>query len=107
MGVAMAVALVKKRREAAKGMPRITEVVHGSVVIVNRSCGKANCRCQKGFKHSSLYISQRHKGRTRMIYIPKRSEAEVRRLVNNYRKIKVVMDKISDVSIQMLTKGGR
>ena len=103
----MAVGLVKKRREAAKGMPRITEVVHGSVVIVNRSCGKANCRCQKGFKHCSLYISKRHKGKTRMIYIPKRSQAAVRRFVDNYRELKVVMDKISDMNIRMLTKGGR
>ena len=105
MGVAMAVGLVKKRREAAKGMPRITEVVYGSVVIVNRSCGKANCRCQKGFKHSSLYISQRYKGRTRMIYIPKRSEANVRRFVNNYHQLKVVMGKVSDINIGILTKG--
>ena len=103
----MVVEPLKKRREAAKGMPRITEVVHGSVVIVNRSCGKVNCRCQKGFKHSSLYISQRYKGKTRMIYIPKRSEADVRRFVNNYRELKVVMDKISDINIRMLTKGGR
>ena len=103
----MAVGLLKKRREAAKGMPRITEVVHGSMVIVNRSCGKTNCRCQKGFKHSSLYISQRYKGRTRMIYIPKRSETDVRRFINNYRDLKVVMDKISEMNIRMLTKGGR
>ena len=99
----MTVEPLKNRREAAKGMPRITEVVHGSIVIVNRSCGKTNCRCQKGFKHSSLYISQRHKSKTRMIYIPKRSEAHVRRFVNNYHKIKVVMGKISDINLLMLT----
>ena len=101
----MAVELLKKCREATKGMPRITEVVHGSIVIVNRSCGKTNCRCQKGFKHSSLYISQRYKGKTRMIYIPKRSEANVRRFVKNYHDIKIVMDRISGINLRTLTKG--
>ena len=100
-----AVDLSKKRREAAKGMPRIQEVVRGSVVIMDRLCGKTSCRCQKGFKHRSLYISQRYKGRTRMIYIPKRLESIARRLISNHHKIKIVMDKISDVNIRMLTKG--
>jgi hypothetical protein len=101
----MAVELLKKRREAAKGISRIQEVIRGSLVIMARHCGNAACRCQKGFKHRSLYVSQRHKGKTRMIYIPKRSEATVRRLISNYRKVKMVMDRISDVNIKMLTKG--
>ena len=97
--------LFKKRREAAKGMLRMQEVVRGSVVIMNRLCGKTSCRCQKGFKHRSLYISQRYKGRTRMIYISKRLESTARRLISNHHKIKIVMDKISDINIRMLTKG--
>ena len=101
----MAVDMLKKRREAAKGMPRIQEIMRGSIVMMDRHCGNASCRCQKGFKHRSLYVSQRYKGKTRMIYIPKRSEATVRRLINNYRKVKAVMDRISDVNITMLTKG--
>ena len=101
----MTVELLKKSREVAKGIPRIQEVIRGSIVIMARHCGNASCRCQKGFKHRSLYVSQRYKGKTRMIYIPKRSEATVRRLISNYRKVKMVMDKISDVNIKMLTKG--
>ncbi len=100
----MAIEANKKLREATQGMPRITQVVHGSIVIVNRSCGKANCRCQKGFKHSSLYISQRYKGKTRMIYIPKRSETKVRDFVSNYHKLKVVMNKVTNINIRVLTK---
>ena len=105
MGALMAVEANKKLREAIQRMPRITRVVHGSMVIVNRSCGKTNCRCQKGFKHSSLYISQRYKGKTRMIYIPKRSEAKVRDFVNNYHKLKAIMNKVTGINIRMLTKG--
>ena len=95
----------KKRRKASVGIPRIQEVIRGSIVTMKRYCGKAGCRCQKGFKHCSLYISQRHAGKTRMIYIPKNSEVSVRRLIDNYRKLKTIMDKMSDMNIQMLTKG--
>ena len=97
--------LIKKRHEAAKGIPKVQEVMRGAIVIMNRVCGKASCRCQKGFKHSSMYISQSYKGKTRMIYIPKRSQATVRRFISNYLKLKVVMNKISDVNIRILTKG--
>ena len=95
----------KNNHPALKGMPAIQEVVRGSIVTMQRHCGKAGCRCQKGFKHSSLYISQRHNGKTRMIYVPKCSEIVARRLIDNYRKLKTIMDKMSDANIQMLTKG--
>jgi hypothetical protein len=97
--------LINKRQEAAKGMPKVQEVMRGAIVIMNRKCGKATCRCQKGFKHSSMYVSQSNKGKTRMIYIPKRSQAAVRRFIDNYLKLKVIMNKISNVNIKMLTKG--
>ena len=100
----MTVDLLKKRREVAKRIPWIQEVMRGSIVMMDRYCGNATCRCQKGFKHRSLYVSQRYKGRTRMIYIPKRSEADVRRYINNYCKLKAVMDEISVINIQMLTR---
>jgi hypothetical protein len=100
-----AVEVLKKRRVVAKAQPSVQEVIRGSIVIMARHCGNATCRCQKGFKHRSLYISQRYRGKTRMIYVPKRSEAAVRRFINNYRKTKAVMDKISDANIKMLTKG--
>jgi hypothetical protein len=97
----------RKRSETAKGAPRIGEIIRGSIVMMDRHCGNARCRCQRGFKHRSLYVSQRYKGRTRMIYIPKRSEATVRLYISNYLKFKGVMDKISDVNIRMLSKGQR
>jgi hypothetical protein len=95
----------KNKREAAKAIPPIRNVIHGSIVIMDRSCGKAGCRCQKGFKHRSLYISQRHDGKTRMVYVPKRSEEKIALLISNYRKIKDAMNKFSEINIKQLTKG--
>lgn len=96
-----AAALLQTRRKAAKAMPQIEEILRGSIVEVKRYCGKANCRCSKGRKHRSLYISQSNKGESRLIYIPQHSEKEVRRLIDNYRKLKVVMEKISRINIRL------
>jgi len=98
-------ALLKKRRKTAKQKPPLEKTLRGSIVIVKRSCGKAGCRCQKGQKHRALYVSQSYNGKTRMIYIPQRSEKEARRLVDNYRALKVTLEKVSEINIKMLTRG--
>lgn len=100
------VTLLQKRRKAAKEMPRIQEILRGSIVRVKRYCGKVNCRCQKGFKHGSLYVSQSHQGQSRLVYIPHRSEKEVRRFIRNYQLLKSVMEKISCINMELATTSG-
>ena len=95
--------LIGKRLKAAKKMPPVEEILRGSIVIVKRYCGKANCRCLKGHKHRSLYISQSNKGESRLIYIPQRSEKEVRRLIRNYQALKKATEEISRINIQLMT----
>ena len=101
--------LFAKRRKAAGEIPRIEKILRGSVVVVKRYCGKVNCRCLKGFKHRSLYVSQSNKGQSRLVYIPKRSEKEVRQLIRNYQELKSVMEKISRINMRLVTAsaGGR
>lgn len=96
-----AVNLLKYRRKAAREA-QIEDVMRGSLVMMKRVCGKPNCRCLKGYKHKSLYLSQYHKGFPRMIYIPKRAEVATRRMIRNYRKLKVILHKISDANIQLI-----
>lgn len=96
-----------QRRQAARQMPPLEEILRGSVVIVNRYCGKPSCRCLKGYKHRALYVSQSQKGKPRLVYIPQRSEKEVRMLIRNYRKMKVVMEKISRINLERVTAARR
>ena len=92
-----------KRHQAASQMPPLEEILRGSVVIVNRYCGKPSCRCLKGYKHRALYVSQSQQGKPRLVYIPQRSEKEVHRLIKNYRRMKVVMEKISQINLERVT----
>jgi hypothetical protein len=94
--------LIGKRLKAAKKIPPVEEILRGSIVVVKRYCGKANCRCLKGHKHRSMYISQSNKGESRLIYIPQRSENEVRRLIRNYQALRSVMEEISRINMRLM-----
>lgn len=96
--------LLKKYRRITKQMPKIEECVRGSLVVMNRFCGKSNCRCQKGLKHKSIYLSQSYKGKTRMIYLPQGSEGNAHQYVKNYRKIRGILNSVSDINIKLFTK---
>ena len=64
-----------------------------------------NCKCMKGYKHESLYISQGFKGKTRMIYVPKSSSKKVRQYVEHYHEIKRFLDESSQTNIKKITEG--
>jgi hypothetical protein len=97
-------ALLKKRRKLLKQLPKIEDSIRGSLVIMRRVCGKPNCHCQKGTRHKALYISQSQAGRTRMVYIPQPKEAKAHQYIKNYRKIKALLNRLSDINIKLLTK---
>lgn len=96
--------LLKKRKRASKQVPKAEESIRGSAVIMNRSCGKPGCRCQKGSKHKAVYLSQSRKGKTRMVYIPRHNVENMRKYIKNYQKTKAVLNAISDINIKLLTK---
>lgn len=99
--------LLKDRKKAYDTIPRSIEMIKGSLVIVARVCGKANCRCVKGHKHKSLYLSQSRGGKTIMTYIPKRAEKKVSAAVMRHKEMLAGINKISDFNIELLTKKDR
>ncbi len=97
-------AILKKRRKIARKIPNIEECIRGSLVIMNRVCGKPNCHCLKGQKHKAIYISQSHAGKTRMFYIPASKEQRAHQYIKNYRKIRGILNRLSDVNLRLLTR---
>ena len=94
--------LLKRRRRITKQMPKIEECIRGSLVVMKRSCGKLNCRCQKGQKHQSIYLSQSRKGKAKMLYLPQKAEAKAHQYVKNYQKIRSILNSLSDINIKLL-----
>lgn len=96
---------MEKRREKKQSGLKIrgySEVVKGSLVWLKRECGKENCRCRRGKKHVSLYVSRSHKSKTQMMYIPHRYEETVIEGVKRYKAIVGMLDKISQENLKKI-----
>jgi len=96
--------LLNRQRKMLNEMPKLEESIRGSLVIMNRFCGKPNCKCLKGQKHKSVYLSQSRRGRTRMIYIPHYAVKKTAEYIKNYRKVKGLLNILSDTNIQLIKR---
>ena len=80
---------------------RLAKAVHeaplicGSLVTMARTCGTPGCKCNRGQKHVSLYLSVRVSGRRKMIYLSPDQEVPFRDAVRTYREVKRLMDEVS------------
>jgi hypothetical protein len=70
-------------------------MLKGTLNERKRVCGKPNCKCARGEKHSGLYLIRNKKGKTEQLYVPKEKEAEVRQWVRNWHE---VQDRLDDIS---------
>ena len=86
----------RKARSALSKIVHDQGFVRGSIITMKRVCGNPNCRCAKGQKHVSLYLSRSEGGRPKMLFIPKHYEAMVKRWIKNYRRVKELMEEISN-----------
>ena len=84
-----------------KARSKLAQIVHekgflrGTIVTMSRVCGNPNCRCAKGQKHVSLYLSRSEGGKPKLMFIPKRYEEMVKGWVDNSHKIKELMEEVS------------
>jgi len=103
------VMISSKRSLTAKQLKLLQKIaslhpwIEGSLVSTSRFCGKNNCTCHHGGpKHPVLYVTWKEKGKTVSLYIPRGLENEVRKWVQNYRKLKGLTREISDLQKQIV-----
>jgi len=87
----------KERHARSRAVQQIAEnpLLRGSLVSMARTCGKAGCHCQRGEKHTSLYLAVRLNNRRKMIYVPPAMENSVRGWVENAQEVDRLLDFIS------------
>jgi hypothetical protein len=97
---------VKERgaRSRAAKLVHDRPLIIGSLVEMARTCGKPNCKCTRGEKHMSWYLALRHKGKRKMIHIPRECESPVFEGVKAYQELWEQMDVISQVSLARITQ---
>ena len=70
-------------------------LLKGSLVRMARACGNPRCRCARGEKHVSLYLSVRVGGSRKMLYIPPAWENAIRAWVEGGHLAGQLLDEIS------------
>jgi hypothetical protein len=92
---------------------RLTRLLHqrsllaGSLVTMARTCGKPKCRCRRGHKHVSLYLSIRLGQTRRMIYVPPKLEPMVRDAVEAHRQARQLTEEVSQACLQRFLQAKR
>jgi len=79
-------------------------MIRGTLIRRGRVCGKPNCRCVRGERHYSLYLTRMKGGKLEQLYIPAGREAEVRLWVENWRGIQDLLDEISSLYWERLRR---
>jgi hypothetical protein len=77
-------------------------LLHGSLVVRTRVCGKPGCRCATGEGHRALILTVRSKGRTEQIYVPASLEETVQRWVDQDRLLRGLLGELGVMHTQKL-----
>lgn len=99
--------MARKERDLRSHVARLVSrygFLHGTLNVKERTCGKSNCKCVRGEKHSSLYIVNRQNGELRQLFVPSLRETEVRQWVERYQEVKKLLDEISDLYWEKIQK---
>ncbi|MGH9433801.1 MAG: DUF6788 family protein [Terriglobia bacterium] len=101
-----ALALRQRRQGLAKRLPPVTEILRGSLVERYVTCGNPACRCTRGERHGPMwYLTVTlGRGRTAGGIIPEEKVSEVRLWIENYRKLKDHLEKISEINRELLRR---
>ena len=83
---------------------RSNEVLHGTVALRERVCGKVNCKCVSGDRHAALYLVRSHKGKVQQVYVPKQLEGQVRKWAKQYEDVKGLLEKVAQVYWEKVSK---
>ena len=95
--------LIKKRQKLLNQLCEIGPFITGSLAKLNRICGSEKCRCKKGGrKHDALYLTWKETQKTGSLYVPVSMHEETIQWVQNYRKLKTLIKRISSVQKDIL-----
>ena len=92
--------LAQKRKLLWKRAAEIEEFLRGSVVLMKRRCIFTGCRkCASGERHPTWVLTLHQEGKTRTVYLGKTRLAEAKRLVENYRRARTLMEEVAQVNL--------
>ena len=99
-------ALRQRRQGLVNLLPPMEETLRGSLVERYLTCGNPACRCARGQRHGPVwYLTVTlGPGRTTGGIVAAEQLSEVRRWIDNYRKVKQHLEKISEINRELLRR---
>jgi len=95
----------RKSRSEAVRLVAEEGLIHGTLQVRERVCGKPRCRCLKGQKHRSLYLILREAGGLRQACVPREQEGVVRAWVENHRRLRELTEEVSRRCVERIRSG--
>jgi len=74
----------------------------GTLGTRSRVCGKPSCRCAKGERHESKYLSASDGGSVRQVHVPARDEVSVALGVERYRRFREGRTRLRELAVRQL-----
>lgn len=102
-------ALQQRRQGLAKLLPPAEQTLRGSLIERYVTCGNPACRCARGERHGPVwYLTVTlGPGHTTGAVVPHEQLEAVRRWIENYRKLKESLEKISEINRELLRRQRR
>ena len=95
-------------REARSRLAQLAhsgEFLRGSLTRMRHTCGKASCRCARGEKHESWYLTYSDSGRKQMVSVPREWLARVREWMARHRRAKGCLETLAGAGLSRLREG--
>lgn len=99
-------ALQQRRRGLTQLLPPLSEVLRGSLMERYLTCGNPHCRCARGERHGPVWYLSVTLDQSRRLGSTVHAEQleQVRQWIENYRRVKDHLEKISDINRELLRR---
>lgn len=95
--------LAKDYQRQVRDVLQHRELVKGSVYLLKTRCGNASCHCaRQGTLHSATVLSWSQSGKTRLRSLAAGDRARIRRLTEDYRRLRHARAALIQIHRQIL-----
>lgn len=97
----------KEQRDLASKLCKLIsegDFLRGNLTERMITCGNPNCKCAKGEKHKTIYLSVSISGKVRQIFIPRNLTKDVIRMVERYKEIRELLESLCEIEMQRIMR---
>jgi len=99
---------VKKRNDLLKKLAQSPEFVRGSITSVCSTCNRARCICSKKSSRMAYRLTYKDsQQKTRSVYVKKHQLHRMRKMIDNYVRLRKIIEQLIEVNIEVFKKESR